>query len=352
MLPDSRIPLKRILVVRPDRIGDVLLSTPALSALRRALPDAFIAVLVAPHAYEIVELNPYVDRVLVIDKKGRHRGIVGMAMLVKELKREQFDMALVLHGTRRLHLALFWARIPTRIGYNRKWGFLLTRRLKDVKPHGEKHETEYSLDLLRQVGLRIQNAPVLLPTTAESDQTIDRFLKDEGVAVGETVVVLHPGASSPSKRWMAQRFAQLADRLIQKRGLRLVVICGPQDVATGRAVLQAMHSRGIDACGKLSLREVGSLLKRSCLLISNDSGPVHAAVGVGTPVISIFGRSQPGLSQNRWRPLGPRDVALQKDVGCVVCLADDCQIDFECLKALSVDEVFEAAEKLLATSDK
>ena len=168
------ISLKRILVVRPDRIGDVLLSTPALSALRRALPDAFIAVLVAPHAYEIVELNPYVDRVLVLDKKGKHRGVLGMMRLVRELKRERFDTVLILHGTRRVHLALFWARIPTRIGYNRKWGLLLTRRLKDVKPHGEKHEVEYSLDLLRQVGLRIQNAPVLLPTTAESDQTIDR----------------------------------------------------------------------------------------------------------------------------------------------------------------------------------
>ena len=337
----------RILVVRPDRIGDVLLSTPVFSVLRQALPGAFIAALVAPHAFEIVELHPCVDRVLVMDKKGKHRGLSGMVRLVRELKREQFDTAFVLHGTRRVHLALFLARIPHRIGYNRKWGFLLTDRLKDVKPYGEKHEAEYSLDILRSAGLKVQNAPLLLPTSVESDQTVERFLKEQGVSEGEIVGVLHPGASSPSKRWMPERFAQLADRLIEKRGLRVVVICGAQDLETGRTVLKAMRHKGIDACGKFSLREVGSLLKRSRLLISNDSGPVHAAVGVGTPVISIFGRSQPGLSQRRWRPLGPRDIALQKDVGCVICLADKCQIDFECLRALSVEEVYETAVKLL-----
>ena len=349
MLPP--LTLKRILVVRPDRIGDVLLSTPVLESLRHALPEAFIIMLIAPHGREIVELNPYLNGVLVLDKKGRHRGATGMVRLVRELRRHRFDTALVLHGTRRVHLALFLARIPRRIGYNRKWGMLLTDRLKDVKHFGEKHEAQYTLDILRSLGIPVEPPHVLLPTTPESDKKVDLFLEGQGVSRRESLVVLHPGASSPSKRWREERFAELADRLVQKRGLRVIVICGPQDVATGQSVLRAMRNKAIDACGKLSVREIGSLFKRSRLLISNDSGPVHAAVGVGTPVISLFGRSQPGLSKTRWRPLGPRDVALQKDVGCPVCLADDCDIDFECLKALSVEEVYEAAAKLLETSD-
>ena len=142
MLQASQIPLKRILVVRPDRIGDVLLSTPVLEALRTELPSAFLGILVAPHAYEIVEHNPYLSRILVIDKRGFHRGLFGMLRLVRELRRYRFVVAFVLHGTRRVHLALFLAGIPFRIGYDRKWGLLLTRRLEDEKKKGEKQKSE------------------------------------------------------------------------------------------------------------------------------------------------------------------------------------------------------------------
>lgn len=338
--------LKRILLVRPDRIGDVLLSTPAIEAARKALPEAFLAVLVGPHAREIVDLNPYVNSFFIFDKKGKHKGLRGMIRLIRQLRQFQFDTAVVLHGTRRIHLALALAGIPLRIGYDRKWGILLTKRLKDVKFYGEKHEADYSLDLLRALGLDVERGHVYMPTTYESDIRMERFLKEEGVSEKDRLIAIHPGASSPSKRWMSERFAELADRL-QESHYKVVIVSGPQDVATGQTVICAMRHSPIDACGKTSVRELASLFKKVQLLISNDSGPVHVAVGVGTPVISIFGRSQPGLSKMRWGPLGKRDTALQKDVGCRVCLADDCQIYFECLWALRVEEVLEAALRML-----
>lgn len=267
--------------------------------------------------------------------------------MVKELKSQRFDTAMVLHGTRRIHLALALARIPNRIGYDRKWGIFLTKRMKDVKVFGQKHEKDYSLDLLQMLGLPIDGGEVFMPTTRESDTRMDCFLKEKGFTKGDRLVAIHPGASSVSKRWMSERFAELGDRL-QAEKYQVVIVSGPEDVATGQAVICAMKQSPIDACGKTSVRELASLFKKSGLLISNDSGPVHVAVGVGTPVVSIFGRSQPGLSQKRWRPLGKRDIALQKDVGCEICLADDCEIHFECLTALSVDEVFAAAQQILS----
>lgn len=303
--------------------------------------------LVAPHAREIVELNPYLNGVLILDKKGRHQGAGGMICLVKELKAHHFDTAIVLHGTRRVHMALALAQIPTRIGYDRKWGIFLTKRLKDVKVFGERHESEYSLDLLRATGLSVEGGKVLMPTTEESDLRMERLLKEKGVTGKDRLIAIHPGASSISKRWMSDRFAELADHL-QEWNYKVVIVSGPQDVRTGEAVFRAMKHPAVDVCGKTTVRELASLFKRVELVISNDSGPVHVAVGVGTPVLSIFGRSQPGLSQKRWRPLGERDIALQKDVGCAVCLADDCQINFECLKALTVEEVLEAAKRILS----
>jgi len=322
-----------------------------MEAARKALPQAWMTALVAPHAYEIVELNPHLNSVFVFDKKGKHKGVLGMLRLVRALRRLQFDTAIVLHGTRRIHLALFLARIPCRIGYDRKWGRLLTRRLKDVKVFGEKHEAEYSLDLLRALGLSVSLGKVYIPTTAESDLRINGFLKEQGVTEKDRLVAIHPGASSISKRWMHDRFAAVADSL-QEGQYRVVVISGPEDVPTAQKMIAAMRTSPINACGKTSIRELASLFKRTKLLISNDSGPVHVAVGVGTPVVSIFGRSQPGLSKVRWRPLGERDVSLQKDVGCDVCLADDCEIDFECLRALTVEEVLEESQKILSQREK
>jgi len=304
-------------------------------------------VLVAPHARDIVDLNPHLNGLFVLDKKGRHKGFWGMVRLVRELKNHRFDTAVVLHGTKRVHLALALAGIPQRIGYDRKWGIFLTKRLKDVKVSGEKHESEYSLDLLRALGLSVENGRVYMPTTYESELRMERFLKERGISEKDRLIAIHPGSSSPSKRWMSDRFAQLADRL-QESNYKVILVAGPDDVATGRAVIQAMKRPAIDACGKTTLRDLASLFKKVELLISNDSGPVHVAVGVGTPVVAIFGRSQPGLSQKRWKPLGEMDVVLQKDVGCPICLADDCQINFECLRALSVEEVFEAAQKILS----
>ena len=345
-MPGSSGFLKRILIVRPDRIGDVLISTPVIEAVRRALPGAFLMALVAPHSQEIVDRNPYLNSFFLLDKKGKHRGFSGMLRLVGELRSYRFDTAIVLHGTKRVHVALAMAGIPNRIGYDRKWGFLLTKRLKDVKVYGEKHEAEYSLDLLLALGVPAEGGRVYMPTTQESDIRVDRFLKGKGISANDRLVAIHPGASSISKRWMSDRFAAVADRL-QEWNYKVVIVSGPEDVATGRAVIQTMKQSPVDACGQTTIRELASLFKRSELLISNDSGPVHVAVGVGTPVVSIFGRSQPGLSQKRWRPLGERDIVLQKDVGCTVCLADDCQINFECLKALSVGEVIEAARRIL-----
>ncbi|MFH1858431.1 MAG: glycosyltransferase family 9 protein [Candidatus Omnitrophota bacterium] len=338
--------LKRILLVRPDRVGDVLLSSPSFEAARKALPEAFLIALVAPHSREIVDLNPHLNGYVLLDKKGNHRGLFGMLRFVRELRRYHFDTAVVLHGTRRVHLALALAGIPLRVGYDRKWGFLLTRRLKDVKVFGEKHEAEYSLDLLRALGLTVETASVYMPTTHESDVRIERFLEEQGVGPKDRLVAIHPGASSVSKRWMSERFAEVGDCL-REWGYQAVIVSGPQDAEAGRAVLRAMKRPGVDACGQTTVRELASLFKRAELLISNDSGPVHVAVGVGTPVVSIFGRNQPGLSQKRWGPLGKRDVVLQKEVGCSACAADDCPIDFECLRSLTVEEVLEAARRIL-----
>lgn len=338
---------RRILIIRTDRIGDVLLSTPVIKAMRDAFPNSHIAMMVRPYAEEIVDGNPYLDEVILFDKDRKHKGWFAMLKFANEVRRKRFDLALILHPTNRSNLIPFLAGIPERVGYNKKLGILLTKKIKDLKHIGEKHEIDYNLDVLRAVGIEAKDRMLYMPVKEEHEKVIDRFFVLNDLNENEGVVAFHPGASCPSKRWSAFRFGRVADELVERYKFRVVIIGGPSDVETVKQMHMAMLHAPIILSEKHSLGEVAALLKRCKIFISNDSGPVHIAVAVGTPVIAIFGRADPGLLPKRWAPTGSNDIVIHKDVGCRECLAHNCEINFKCLEAITVDDVLNAAETLL-----
>jgi len=337
----------KILIVRTDRIGDVLLSTPSIKAVRDAYPNAHIAVMVRPYVEDVVDGNPYLDEVILYDKDDKHKGFFGNLSFIFELRKKDFDLAIILHPTVRSNLIPFLAGIPERVGYDKKWGFLLTKRLKDTKHLGEKHEIDYNLEVLRSIGIVAKDRNLYMPIKTEYERVIDRFLALSDIGAKDVVVAVHPGASCISKRWSAYKFGRVADELMDKHNVKIVIIGGPSDVKTVKEVETGMLHRPIILSEEHSIGEVAALLKKCKLLISNDSGPVHIAVAVGTPVVSIFGRLDPGLSPQRWGPVGPKDIVIHKDVGCKECLAHNCKLSFKCLDAITVEEVLSAAEKLL-----
>jgi lipopolysaccharide heptosyltransferase II len=324
----------------------VLLSTPVIKAMRYAYPNAYIAMMVSPYAKDIVEGNPHLDQVIIYDKDGKHKSWLRSASFARRLKKKKFDLALILHPTNRVHLVVFFAGIRRRIGYNRKLGFLLTDAFRHLKQLGQKHELEYNLDLVRYLGIQPEDKSMFMPLKAESEKWATDFLKAEGIKEGDKLLALHPGASCPSKIWPQERFAQVADKLAQKHGFKVLVLAGPKDISLAQAAIKSMRTPALNLAGKTSVSQLASLLKRCALFISNDSGPVHIAAAVGTPVISIFGRSQAGLSPQRWGPLSKDGRVLHKEVGCIECRAHNCVREFACLKAIGVDDVLAAAEAL------
>jgi heptosyltransferase-2 len=339
---------KRILIVRTDRIGDVLLSTPLIKAIRDDCPNAFIAMMVSPYAKDIVDGNPYLDQVIIYDKEGKHKSWHRSMKFARNLKKKRFDLAIILHPNKRVHLVTFFAGISKRVGYDRKMGFLLTDRIIHAKQFGEKHELEYNLDLLRYLGIEVKEKSLFMPIKAESERWIEELFKQEGIREGEKLLTIHPGASCPSKIWPEARFAEAADKLAGKYGFKIFIVAGPKDISRAEMVSKTMHSPAINLAGKTSVSQLASLLNRCRLFISNDSGPVHIASAVGTPVISIFGRNQKGLSPTRWGPVGPKDKILHKEVGCIKCLAHNCKKGFACLKAINVEDVLSSADSILA----
>ena len=338
---------KRILVSRTDRIGDVLLSTPVIKALRDAYPQAYIAMMVSPYAGLVVEGNPDLDSVIIYDKAGKHKNWFATARFARYLKKKKFDLAIILHPTNRAHLLTFFAGIAKRVGYDRKLGNLLTDRLKHEKQLGAKHEAEYNLDLLRYLGINCGRPQLHMPIKQESERWAAELLKVNDIGAVDKLLGIHPAASCPSKIWPPERFAEVADRLSQKYGFKTVIVAGPRDTEKAKIMQEHMRTPALNLAGKVSVSQLASILKRCDLFISNDSGPVHIATAVATPVISIFGRAQIGLGPMRWGPLGQKDKYLHKDAGCITCLAHNCVRGFACLKSISVDDVIAAADEVL-----
>lgn len=339
---------KRIIIVRMDRVGDVVLSSPAIKAVRDAYPNSRIAVLVRPYAREVVDGNPCIDEVITYDKSGKEKGLFGKIRFIARLKNKKFDLAIILHPKNSSHILVFLAGIPKRLGYDKKSGVLLTKRIPHTKQYGLKHEIDYVLDLLRYIGIKSSGMSLHMPVNRLSEERIKDIFDKNGISPNDPVIVIHPAASCRSRRWALERFAKASDALAEKYGARIVIISGPgDDKIMGDKVAASMKSGPLNLAGKTSISDIASILRRSKLLISNDSGPVHISCAVGTPVISIFGRKDRGISPERWGPVGKRDIALHKDAGCEICLAHNCKRGFKCLDMISVEDVLSAADRIL-----
>ncbi len=318
-----------ILIVRTDRIGDVILTTPAIKALRKAYPMSRISILVAAPTQDLVRGNPYLDEILLDERTDQHKGLIGFLQLARDIRRRHFDAAFIFHTKRRYNLACFLAGVPVRIGYkNEKYGFLLTLAIKDIRSQGKKHEAQYCLDILKAVGIEASDLDFFVPTDKQAENWATHWLVSQGLRSDE-IIAVHAGSSDPAKCWPPQRFADLINSLQQRTNCKIVLIGSLQTQAVSLRITQMCSSAPPDLTGQTSLAQTVSLLRRCRLLISNDSGPVHIASGVGIGVISLFMRDQPGINPERWRPLSDKGVYLFHPQG------------------IEVQEVFDHVEKLL-----
>ncbi len=337
----------RILVSRADRLGDLVLSTPVFSELRKKYPSAWIACLTFLENREVIAGNPYINKVILYDKKGSERSVLGQLKFAARLASEKFDIAIHLHATNRIHLATWAARIPVRIGWDRRAPWALTHVYPDSKVEGKKHEAQYNFDLLGPLSVSCpEKLETFFPLTDRAASSLDHFLKNSDLP-DIPWIALNPSASCPSKIWPAERWGYLIESLERKYKAHFILIGTRQDRQLTQKIKDSVPFPVSDLSGHLSLGMLGVFLKKCQLLISNDSGPVHVASAVGTPVVSIFGRNQPGLSPTRWRPLGENSKVVWKNVGCEPCLAHACQIHFLCLDIISTEDVLREADFFL-----
>jgi len=335
---------KKILIMRTDRLGDVILSTPVIANLRKFYPDSHIAFLCRPYTKDVLEGNPYLDEIIVYDKNKEHKSIFSSIKFCFSLRKKKFDTVFILNPNNRSNILAFFSGIPHRYGLNRKMGRFLTRPIRDTKHEGKKHELEYTLDILKEAGISVTEKQTYFPIKKDSEKKIEGLLLANGIK-NNNFIVMHPSASCPSKRWMQDNFIKLARLIKEKANLKVIIISSKEEKKFAEAL--AKEEGVIDFRGVLSISDIGALLKHSKVFVSNDSGPVHIAASLNVPVISIFGRNDPGLSPVRWKPLGEKSFYIHKATSCKKCLAHNCVNNFLCLKSITPEEVFSLIWKIL-----
>jgi len=339
-LPDT----PRILITRTDRIGDLVLTTPLFKVLREKFPKAHLAVLVFLEHREIVQGNPFINEVILYDKSGNEKDLWGQLLFSQRLRSKKFDIVIHAHGTNRVHLASWLAGIPVRVGYDRRAPWTLTHVHRYNKKEGLKQEAEYLLELVESLGvLPPQELETFFPVSDRAMRSLENLLAFHKIPRDLRWIVLNPSASDITKMWPAERFGELVTRIGKDRSCVFLGIGTRKD----RAIIQKMQqnaSRPIfDLSGRLSLGMLGALLKKAALLVSNDSGPVHIATAVGTPVVSIFGRYKAGLGPKRWQPLGKRSRVVAKDISQI----PEAERKFTYIDEIPVEDVWEAVCDLL-----
>jgi heptosyltransferase-2 len=328
-----------LLVRAPNWIGDAVMATPSLAALRQGFPSARISVLGRSAVADVLAGQPAVDEVVVDDHRGTHSGVSGRLRLATEIRRRGFDTVLLLTNSFGSALVAALARVPTRVGYRTDGrGALLTVALAAPR-RPLPHMTIYYLGLLSPWGLSGDARAVSLAVTPTERDKARLRLAEWGATSTGRIVAINPGAAYGSaKRWPAERFAAVAKRLVRD-GNFVIVLGAETERALGDAITAGLDARAANAAGLTTMREAMAILTWCRRLVTNDSGPMHVAAALGVPVTAIFGPTDPRATG----PIGARVALLQRAVDCAPCRYRDCPIDHRCMTAVSVDEVYAAA---------
>ncbi len=339
---------EKFLVVQTSFLGDVVLSTPVLSAIRRRYPDAWLAVLCTPQARNLLEGNPDVDEIIADDKKGRDRGWKGLWHKAGELKNRGFTIALALHKSFRTALVLFLARIPYRVGFRQSAGqFFYHCR---VERDSALHDVERNFSILKPLGIESNEfrKAIQIEVDPRARGDVDRIFQSLGIGRNGLIFGLNPGSVWPTKRWSAEGYAELMVRLKQKYSCEILLFGGPEDLDIAHKVQRLSGNVGVNLVGKIALRELACALDECDVFITNDSGPMHIAVARGVPVVAVFCATTPALG---FYPYTSKAVVVEKELPCRPCSSHGgrrCPLGTEdCIRLIKAEDVLRAVDRIL-----
>jgi heptosyltransferase-2 len=337
--------IKRVLVRAPNWIGDAVMCEPALRGLRSVFPQAELVLLAKATVAELFAGYPGLDRVLVYEDKGKHRGLAGKWTLAGTLRRHRFDLAVLFQNAFEAAFIAWLAGIPRRYGYLTDGRAVFLTDPVAV-PNPLPHQVGYYWNMLKPLGLSGEPLSPQLSVLPEEERIMGERLISSGVAPSDLVIGVNPGSTYGSaKRWLPDRFAEVAQRLAEQlcetehKPAAVVIFGAKGEESLGRDIAARMRTRSVVLSGATTIRELMAVTKRCRLLLTNDTGPMHIASACGVPVVAIFGPTD-------WRttaPYGQERSIVREPVDCAPCLLRECPIDHRCMTNVTVDRVYETA---------
>ncbi len=333
--------MNNILIIKLRYIGDVLLATPTLRAIKAARPDVRITMMVNRGTEDVLSGNPDVDEVMILDKGS----LTAQSRLIAGLRGRQFDTVIDLTDGDRSAFLSWISGAPIRIGFNdeHRWRGRYYSQVIEPVP-GVRHRIDRDLEVLKPMSIQASSKDPQLRVTPEEENSADQLLDHLGVSRSQPIVILQPGARYWFKAWPPERFAELADHLTSLYGCQMLIGGSSQDIDLAQQIRQMAKSRPTIMAGCTTIKQFAAIAKKSALFVGSDSGAMHMASAVGTPVVALFGPSSP----REWGPRGGPVEVLYKEVDCRSCFHPTCiRGEENCMKLISVEEVMAAAGRMM-----
>ena len=335
----------RILVIKIGSLGDVILVTASLRALRARFPKAKIFCLVGKDSRKILQNCPYLDGMIVYDPKHKDKGWMKLFKLARKLRKYRFDKIIDFQNNRKSHLLSYLSLAEERYGHkNGKWSFLLTHRAEELRQ--DLPPVEHQFEVLKLLGIpyKEKNYLELWPST-EDKQRVDRLLDEEWLGNARNIIGINISASErwPTKNWPLEYIAQLCDMLTQKN-IRVVITGTERDKAAAQRILSLTKSKPSILTGKTDIVELACLIKKCKVYLTPDSAPLHVAAAVDTPIITFFGPTD----SKRHCPPAKKMIVLERKLACSPCYGTRCRIlTHACMREILPAEVMKKIEELM-----
>jgi lipopolysaccharide heptosyltransferase II len=339
---------ENVLLLQTSFLGDTVLTLPLIGELKRRFPVKKLTLLCQPQSRDLLQDHPAIDEIIVDDKRKADRGWAGLRAKASALKAKGFTLALTPHKSLRSALLLYWAHIPCRVGFRQSkgWFFFQHRVARDPR----RHDVERNLGILQAVGVNIEDCErtLDLPVSEAVREAVNQKLRVLGINGNELVVGVNPGSVWPTKRWSTSGFAGLI--LLLKKHLRCQILLfgGPEDAAVVADVQRRCGGAVISLVNQISLRELPAAISRCAVFVTNDSGPMHVAVGRKVPTVAIFCATTPELG---FYPYSADAVVIQRGLSCRPCASHGgrrCPLGHaHCISQIPPEKVWEGVRKLL-----
>jgi ADP-heptose:LPS heptosyltransferase len=341
-------PPKKILIVRTDRIGDVVLSLPLAAIIKNNIPEAHVSFLVREYTAPLVKHNKYVDEVIALSEKNDKAEVVKNVGMLKS----KFDACIVAFPTYSIALILFLSRIKIRIGSGYRWySFLFNRKVYEHRKYGERHELEYNVRLLEQIGIseKIDRANVDFGFHLIDDSVNER-IKDKLIELGwngkEKIIIVHPGSGGSAVDLPAYKMKTLVQKLSGEPEVVLVITGSTDEAKLCNSLV--VSRKVINTAGMFNLEELIALINYSQILIANSTGPIHIAAALCKNVVGFYPKFA-AVSPQRWGPYTNKAKIFQPTVCNNDCTRQKCET-INCMESIDIDKVFSAVKEILDRS--